>query len=620
MLASITAASVLLLNFVVAIWAYFKAGKKSNGHVYEGSCDDVDEFSIGIHLLINVLSTLLLGGSQYVMQCFYNSVFYSSLAHNDYDFYFASEKYLQGAAYNTSEFPSPGTDKYRNLACYGYDIAGNCISWNEGSWNTDPNSLQKEAPQWEHLENKECIQAYAEEFLATRRNLILVVDELDNTTSSLYELDSYQLKKEEYDAINPEPYYWICSHWYGELDMGGSPCSNMVGGLEADASDWTVYGYRIRYCRSEKVDPKCRLNFNLPVLCIVIAFNAVKLVCMAYAASRMHDKPLITLGDAISSFIRSPDATTRSMCLATRIQFERSRKRQDWSQAIETPMAYRPQRIRWSKTASMQHWLITVSLFIVALATVLGLLGYAVPQLKSSFGQSGITSLWNLGLGQTRSETMITGWAIPTSGDGALISAILVSNSPQLILSVIYVFFNGLCTRMLLAREWSSFARHRKALRVSSPHGEQRSTYFLQLPYRYGAPLMLYSVALHWFVSQSIFLAKVDTWSSAGVHVQFESVTTCGFSPLGMILTSIVGACLLLTGVGIGFRQLDSDMPFAGGCSAAISAACHPPEEISEKLPLQWGALPTDETSGAVGHCSFSSGDVKKPVLGNAYA
>ncbi|OMP85474.1 hypothetical protein BK809_0004144 [Diplodia seriata] len=69
MLASITAASVLVLNFVVAIWAYFKAGKQSNGHVYEGSCDDVDEASIGIHLLINVLSTLLLGGSQYVMQC-----------------------------------------------------------------------------------------------------------------------------------------------------------------------------------------------------------------------------------------------------------------------------------------------------------------------------------------------------------------------------------------------------------------------------------------------------------------------------------------------------------------------------------------------------------------------
>lgn len=69
MLASITAASVLLMNFVVAIWAFFKAGKQTNGHVYEGSCDDVDKASIGIHLLINVLSTVLLGGSQYVMQC-----------------------------------------------------------------------------------------------------------------------------------------------------------------------------------------------------------------------------------------------------------------------------------------------------------------------------------------------------------------------------------------------------------------------------------------------------------------------------------------------------------------------------------------------------------------------
>lgn len=57
------------MNLAVAIWAYFKSGKQSNGHVYEGACDDVNMASIGIHLLINVLSTLLLGGSQYIMQC-----------------------------------------------------------------------------------------------------------------------------------------------------------------------------------------------------------------------------------------------------------------------------------------------------------------------------------------------------------------------------------------------------------------------------------------------------------------------------------------------------------------------------------------------------------------------
>ncbi|KAK0653277.1 hypothetical protein DIS24_g6270 [Lasiodiplodia hormozganensis] len=484
-------------------------------------------------------------------------------------------------------------------------------------WLTDPKSVQKDALQWDRLENEECISAYAQEFLAGRRNLVLVVDDLDNTTSSLYELERYQLMNDYYETINPEPYYWICSHYYGYWKEDYPPCSNTVGSVESDASNWAVYGYRIRYCQSEKVEQKCRLNFNLPVLGIVIVFNAVKLACMTFVAYRMHDRPMITLGDAVSSFLRLPDATTKGMCLATRAHFQRCR---DWAQEIETPMTYRLQKMRWMKTASNKHWLITVSLFVLALATILGLLGYSIPHLKTSYGHSGISSLWSLGVGKTRSETMIEGWAIPTRGESAVISAILVANSPQLILSLIYVFFNGLCTRMLLAREWSSFARHRKALRVSSPRGEQRSTYFLQLPYRYGVPLVIYSTVLHWLVSQSIFLARVETWDSAGAYAGRESVTTCGYSPMGIILTAIVAACLVLTGFGMGLRHLDSDMPVAGGCSAAISAACHPPDEISEKLPLQWGALPTDETSGVIGHCSFSSGDVEEPVPGNLYA
>lgn len=264
---------------------------------------------------------------------------------------------------------------------------------------------------------------------------------------------------------------------------------------------------------------------------------------------------------------------------------------------------------------------LTSTSFAAALATTLGLLAYAVPHLRTSFGQSGLSSFWNLGLGKARSQTMIQGWAIPTSGESALISAILVANSPQLILSLIYVVFNSLATRLLLAREWASYARHRKPLRVSSPHGEQRSTYFLQIPYRYGLPLMLYMTALHWLISQSIFLAKVDVWDANGVATQRESITTCGFSPIGMIITSIVAACLITTALALGMRGLDSEIPFAGSCSAAISAACHAREDVSETAPLKWGAIPREQELGEiVGHCAFESRDVEKPVPGNMYA
>lgn len=42
----------------------------------------------------------------------------------------------------------------------------------------------------------------------------------------------------------------------------------------------------------------------------------------------------------------------------------------------------------------------------------------------------------------------------------------------------------------------------RKGLRVTQPHGYQRSSYFLQLPYRWSLPLIVISGTLHWLLSR----------------------------------------------------------------------------------------------------------------------
>src|SRR5688572_23923235 len=70
-----------------------------------------------------------------------------------------------------------------------------------------------------------------------------------------------------------------------------------------------------------------------------------------------------------------------------------------------------------------------------------------------------------------------------------VLQAVLIANAPQLFISFIYVIYNSIYTCMLLAQEWSTYAYTRKPLRVSYPSGEQKSTYFLQLPYRYAIPL-----------------------------------------------------------------------------------------------------------------------------------
>jgi hypothetical protein len=72
---------------------------------------------------------------------------------------------------------------------------------------------------------------------------------------------------------------------------------------------------------------------------------------------------------------------------------------------------------------------------------------------------------------------------------------------------------------MLLAHEFAGYAHKRKGLRVSSaPAGKQRSKYFLQIPLRYGVPMVGVSAVLHWLASQSIFVVVVEVYNMFGNH------------------------------------------------------------------------------------------------------
>lgn len=180
---------------------------------------------------------------------------------------------------------------------------------------------------------------------------------------------------------------------------------------------------------------------------------------------------------------------------------------------------------------------------------------------------------------------------------------------------------------MCLSREWNSYATHRKALRVSSARGEQRSTYWLQLPYRYSVPLLIASVALHWLVSQSIFLVRIFEFDGDNTIPHDHVLTTCGYSNIGLVFVLGLGSLLVLCLVGLGLRRFNVDVPLAGSCSIAISAACHQPEADADAAfkPVKWGVVSSYEVKTRfkgrdVGHGCFTSLDVTRPVEGELYA
>jgi hypothetical protein len=98
----------------------------------------------------------------------------------------------------------------------------------------------------------------------------------------------------------------------------------------------------------------------------------------------------------------------------------------------------------------------------------------------TTLGTTQISALYTLGFGTVSPNSIVN------FETGGLLPTVLFANLPQTILSFLYLFYNGLYSSFLGANEWSKYGHTRKSLRVTDPRGSQRSTYFLQLPYKYG--------------------------------------------------------------------------------------------------------------------------------------
>ncbi|KAK0615545.1 hypothetical protein DIS24_g11711 [Lasiodiplodia hormozganensis] len=483
-----------------------------------------------------------------------------------YQIYYADESFAHGAPFNETFFRDKRGD---------YSVI-------------DPWKIQDELQHtqiYQNLTNDECIESYAKTLIEDRGTLILVVDRPDNcsifrdpnihtfhyedcgntSATSLYDMTVYSVgilpAKEPYVS---NWYYWICSQEDAYRRDGRDPaynkppaelCSDGAWKKQLGADPWIVSGGRVRYCLSETVSNQCRLNVAVNLLWVVVGFNAAKLVItiVMAASSLINLNPLVTMGDAAASFIESPDPRTRGMCLysAREIIAATRTGKNAKDQPAPVAHAYHPQQQRWSAAVSKRRWILASALTLLALTTILSLLAYASSILSSHYSRGTLSSLWSFGLGAITPYTLIMTWAIPSTGAtaAAVIGAVLVANLPQLLLSFLYLVLNGVVTSMAGAGEWAGYYgpdRAAKALRVSFPKGGQRSTYFLQLPYRVGVPLMCGSAVLHWLVSQSIFVVQVRrVWTYEGdVGPKEEdegedTLTTCAYSPMAMVLTGL---------------------------------------------------------------------------------
>ena len=241
------------------------------------------------------------------------------------------------------------------------------------------------------------------------------------------------------------------------------------------------------------------------------------------------------------------------------------------------------------------------------------LLAHGNSKLQTLGHRTDVKSLWQLGFGAVNTPSLL-----PSKGR-SLIGNTLLANGAQVALSILFISYNSIFTCELSSQEWTAYAVKRRPLRVTSPQGIQRSTYFLQLPYIYSIPLLIASGTLQWLLSQSLFLAEVSVYDEQGNLDTSGSISTCGFSCIAIIYLLALGSLCITAGCLNGFRTYPSGIPLAGTCSVAISAACHPPvgDVDAAFKQVQYGEV---ESRDGVRHCTFTSHHVKPAVVGELYA
>jgi len=170
---------------------------------------------------------------------------------------------------------------------------------------------------------------------------------------------------------------WICSTQdlkHGHCDLKESASS---------VSSWIFKQWDVQYCFSQQVAEHCKLQFSSAIMIFVILCNFVKLVCMAWIARKRDSEPLITVGDAIASFLDDPDQMTQNACLAGKDDFQKTECSGRQPVEIQVPsviqyemvpppesehpwdvdpIGWAPKRRFWFSAASVERWLICNSL------------------------------------------------------------------------------------------------------------------------------------------------------------------------------------------------------------------------------------------------------------------
>lgn len=183
----------------------------------------------------------------------------------------------------------------------------------------------------------------------------------------------------------------------------------------------------------------------------------------------------------------------------------------------------------------------------------------------------------------------------PTS-NRPLLANLLSIGSINLAVSVTYLFYNHLWSRMLVAAEINKLAKAPTYLRVTLPIQGAQNTYYLAIKPHYSAIFLVALIFCHFLTTQAFNVVAIYTYDVLG-HYSHQRITY-GISASSAMLALALGFVMLCVLAFALERRLDASMPVLGSCSMAISAACGGDDVVMSLRKVRYGK---SESTGRMG-------------------
>jgi hypothetical protein len=135
------------------------------------------------------------------------------------------------------------------------------------------------------------------------------------------------------DSASRPRYEWPPAHF---LNVGDPPSNSSFQYLCPDSEWLQQYPFQVEYGLARPIPYFSKVQFALPFFIVVIIANLMKTVAIFLTLRTCSPRHIITVGDAVASFLETPEPRSKGKCLLNKNNFSWSK-----SSEIENPWRYR---------------------------------------------------------------------------------------------------------------------------------------------------------------------------------------------------------------------------------------------------------------------------------------